>query len=115
MAFDPKSVTFFKLGSEDYPMGEVSQIDDKSWQLSEVVLDDDGYWPGDYEISQLTGDLREVIQALSDQDIWIDSEATWEDFKVFMKPIWAQKKSFSGRFNLNIWEQYGQYVEYLGD
>ena len=114
MAFDPSSITKFSLGNEDYPFGEVTLVDESTWQVNDAVLDDDGYWTGEYEVTQFTGNLREVLESL-EYEIWIESEFSWEEFCEFMKPIWAGKKVFSGRFNLYIWEEHGEYVEYLGD
>jgi len=104
MAFDPTSITTFSLGSEDYPYGQVYLLDESTWQVEDAILDDDGNWPGEYEVTQLNGNLREVLELL-DRQFWIESDSTWEEFCEFMKPIWAGKKAFAGRFNLYIWEK----------
>ena len=106
MAFDPSSITKFSLGSEDYPNGQVYHLDESTWQIEDAILDHDGYWTGEYEVTQFTGSLREVLESL-DRLIWIESEFSWEEFCEFMKPIWADKKVFDGRFNLHIWENFG--------
>ena len=112
MAFDPTSITTFSLGSEDYPYGQVYLLDESTWQVEDAILDDDGNWPGEYEVTQLNGNLREVLELL-DRQFWIESDSTWEEFCEFMKPIWARKKAFDGRFNFYIWEDFGEYVEHL--
>ena len=114
MTFDPSSITKFSIGSEDYPSGQVYLLNESTWQVEDAVLDDDGYWTGEYEVTQVAGNLNEVLEAL-DYQIWIESDFSWEDFCEFMKPIWANKKVSDGRFNSYIWEKYGDYVEYLGD
>jgi hypothetical protein len=114
MAFDPSSITKFSLGSEDYHYGQVYLLDESTWQVALAILDDDGDWPGEYEVTQFSGSLREVLESL-DHPIWIESDFTWEEFCEFMKPIWADKKVFDGRFNFYIWEDFGEYVEYPGN
>ena len=114
MAFDPSSITKFSLGNEDYPFGEVTLVDKATWQISDAIIDDDGYWTGEYKVTQVKGTLREVLETLEDE-IWIESESSWEEFCDYMKPIWADKKVFGGRFNLYFWENFGEYVENLGD
>ena len=114
MEFDPTSITKFSLGSEDYPFGEVHLVDESTWEVKDCILDDDGYWTGDYEVTLVAGSLREVLESLEHQ-FWIESQFSWEEFREFMTPTWANKKAFAGRFNLFLWERYGEFVEYLGD
>ena len=114
MAFDSNSITKFFLGSEDYPYGQVYLIEDSTWIVEDAILDDDGNWPGEYKGTRVKGTLREILESL-DREIWIESEFSWEEFCEFMRPIWAGKKLFEGRFNLYIWENFGDYVKYLGD
>ena len=113
MAFDSTQIKNFYLGNEDYHYGNVRNLSESIWQIEDAILDDDGNWAGEYEVYQISGDLAKVLEAL-DREIWIESDQAWDDFVEFMKPIWAKKKMFNGRFDSTTWENFGSSVESFG-
>ena len=71
MAFDPRSIIEFSIGSECYPSGQVYLLNESTWPVEDAVLDDDGQWTGEYDFPQVVGNLREVLEIL-DYQIWMN-------------------------------------------